>query len=139
MTNQPMPTPAVRLTWRESQDYSLDRIGWMIRAARQQGVSHFKVLWFDIFFIADPDVIRELIVKRPHLLHRDPFTTNVLRRIMGQGVFIAEDEAWQRQRKLVAPAFHALRIRAYAETMADYTRQMVAGWGDGQVWPWTRN
>ena len=52
---------------------------------------------------------------------------------MGNGVFIAEDEAWQRQRKLVAPAFHAMRIRAYAATMADYTREMVGRWRDGQV------
>ena len=128
-----LATTKVKVSWRESQALSVDRIGWMIRSAAQQGVSHYKVLWFDIFFIAEPNVIRELIVKRPHLLHRDPFTTNVLRRIMGNGVFIAEDEAWQRQRKLVAPAFHAMRIRAYAATMAGYTREMVSRWQDGQT------
>jgi len=127
--------PATRLGWGESRALSLDRIGWMIRSAAAQGVSHYKVLWFDVFFVADPDVVRELIVKRPHLLHRDPFTTNVLRRIMGNGVFIAEDEAWQRQRKLVAPAFHAMRIRAYAETMAAFTREMAGRWRDGEVVP----
>ncbi len=132
-TQDTLATKAMKVSWRDSQALSSDRIGWMIRSATQQGVSHFKVLWFDIFFIADPDVIRELLVKRPHLLHRDPFTTNVLRRIMGNGVFIAEDEAWQRQRKLVAPAFHAMRIRAYAETMAAYTREMVGRWQDRQT------
>ncbi len=123
----------VKLSWRESQALGVDRVRWMIDAAAERGVSHFKVLWFDIFFVAEPDVIRELIVKRPDKLHRDPFTTNVLRRIMGNGVFIAEDEAWQRQRKLVAPAFHAMRIRAYAETMAAFTREMAGRWQDGQV------
>ena len=132
-TQEALATQAVKVSWRDSQALSVDRVGWMIRSAAQQGVSHYKVLWFDIFFIADPHVIRELIVKRPHLLHRDSFTTNVLRRIMGNGVFIAEDEAWQRQRKLVAPAFHALRIRAYAAAMADYTREMVGRWQDGQT------
>ena len=124
-TQEALATQAVKVSWRDSQALSVDRVGWMIRSAAQQGVSHYKVLWFDIFFIADPHVIRELIVKRPHLLHRDPFTTNVLRRIMGNGVFIAEDEAWQRQRKLVAPAFHAMRIRAYAATMAAYTLSLI--------------
>jgi len=133
MTTTVDSNKAIRLSWRESQTFSQDRIGWMIRSAAEQGVSHFKVLWFDIFFVADPDVIRELIVKRPGSLHRDPFTTNVLKRIMGNGVFIAEDEAWQRQRKLVAPAFHAMRIRAYAETMAAYTREMAGRWHDGEV------
>ena len=128
-----LATTAMKVGWRESQALSVDRIAWMIRSAAERGVSHYKVLWFDIFFVAEPNVIRELIIKRPNLLHRDPFTTNVLRRIMGNGVFIAEDEAWQRQRKLVAPAFHAMRIRAYAATMANYTREMVGRWRDGQV------
>lgn len=30
-------------------------------------------------------------------------------------------------------AFHAMRIRAYAATMADYTREMVGRWQDGQT------
>ena len=132
-TDNTTTLPAARLGWGQAQEMSLDRIGWMIRSAAEQGVSHYKVLWFDIFYIAQPDVVRELIVKRPHLLHRDPFTTNVLRRIMGNGVFIAEDEAWQRQRKLVAPAFHAMRIRAYAETMAAFSREMVGRWRDGET------
>ncbi len=128
------PSPPVRLSWGDTRRLNKDRVGWMIRAAREQGgVARFKFWNYDIFFIADPDVIRELIVRRPDALHRDPFTTNVLRRIMGNGVFIAEDEAWQRQRKLVAPAFHAMRVRTYAATMAEYTRQEVERWREGEV------
>lgn len=128
------PRPPVRLSWRDTRRLNQDRITWMIDAAEQQGgVAHFKYWKYDIFFVTDPDVIRELIVRRPDALHRDPFTTNVLRRIMGNGVFIAEDRAWQRQRKLVAPAFHAMRVRAYAGTMAGYTREMVGRWAEGQA------
>jgi cytochrome P450 len=124
----------IRLSWRDTRRLNKDRVGWMIRAAAQQGgVAHFKFWKYDIFFVADPDVIRELIVRRPNALHRDYFTSNVLRRIMGNGVFIAEDAAWQTQRKLVAPAFHAMRVRAYAETMAEYTREMIGRWTDGEV------
>jgi cytochrome P450 len=124
----------VRLSWGDTRALNKDRVAWMIRAANEQGgVARFKFWKYDIFFVADPDVIRELIVRRPDALHRDAFTSNVLRRIMGNGVFIAEDEVWQRQRKLVAPAFHALRIRAYAETMATYTREMVGRWREGEV------
>jgi cytochrome P450 len=126
--------PPVRLGWGDTRKLNKDRVGWMIRAAREQGgVARFKFWNYDIFFVADPDVIRELIVRRPDALHRDQFTSNVLRRIMGNGVFIAEDEAWQQQRKLVAPAFHAMRVRAYAETMAEYTREMVGRWSDGEA------
>ncbi len=123
-----------RLGWTAMRSMSLDRIGSMFRAVEEQGpVAHYKALNIDIFYVTDPDVIRELIVRRPHQLHRDPFTTNVLRRILGEGLFIAEDEAWARQRKLVAPAFHTMRVRAYAATMAGYTREMTARFVDGEV------
>ena len=68
-TPDELATKVQKVSWRESQALSVDRIGWMIRSATERGVAHYKVLMFDIFFIAEPNVIRELIVKRPHLLH----------------------------------------------------------------------
>ncbi|MDJ0752315.1 MAG: cytochrome P450 [Ardenticatenaceae bacterium] len=97
------------------------------------GIAHYKMLGVNLFFINDPQLIRELLIKNPHHTHRDPLTTNVLRRVTGDGVFIAEGEKWRRQRKLVQPAFHAVRIRRYAAIMAEYTTSMMAGWEDGQV------
>jgi cytochrome P450 len=38
---------------------------------------------------------------------------------MGNGVFIAEGDRWRRQRKLVRPAFRAMRIRDYMKTMVE--------------------
>ena len=40
---------------------------------------------------------------------------------------------WKRQRRLVAPAFHAVRVHAYADTMVDYTLKRLEGWSDGAV------
>ena len=44
VTNEALATQPVKVSWRESQALSIDRIGWMIRSAAQQGVSHYKVL-----------------------------------------------------------------------------------------------
>ncbi len=61
-SQEQLATAAVKLSWRESQALSVDRIAWMIRSAAERGagqsVSHYKVLWFDIFFVAEPNVIR---------------------------------------------------------------------------------
>ena len=96
------------------------------------GVVHCKMLWQELFFVAEPAVIRELLIHHGDKMRRDPFTRRVFKRFMGNGVFVAEGESWRRQRKLVQPAFHAMRIRDYMETMTAYTREMVAAWRPGQ-------
>lgn len=123
-----------RLSFKEIRDYQDDEMAFMLRAAKEQGgLARFKMAWINMTVVTNPDLIRELMVKRPLDLHRDPFTTKVLGRIMGDGVFIAEGADWQRQRKLVQPAFHAKRISQYAATMAEYTAEMCAGWPDEAV------
>ena len=54
-----------------------------------------------------------------------------LARFMGEGLVTSNGDFWKRQRRLVAPAFHAVRVHAYADTMVDYTLQRLEGWRDG--------
>lgn len=123
-----------RLSFTQIRDYQDDKMAFLLRAAEQHGgVVRYKMAWIDMTVITDPDIVRELIVKRPQQLHRDSFTTKVLGRIMGQGVFVAEGDEWQRQRKLVQPAFHAMRIRNYADTMAMFTEEMCRSWIGGST------
>ena len=61
----------------------------------------------NLTLLADPEIIHQFMLRKSALLHRDAFTHRVFKRIIGQGVFIAEGKAWQRQRKLLAPIFHA--------------------------------
>src|SRR5262249_3475577 len=45
----------------------------------------------------------------------------------------SEGEEWKRQRRLSSPAFHRHRIAAYADTMVDYTRRLIAHWQSGET------
>lgn len=111
-----------------------DQLGFAQEAAREQGgVAKFKLFNFRFFIVTEPVVIRELLLKHPHHLERDPFVARVFSRFMGNGVFVAEGELWKRQRKLMQPAFHAARIQEYADVMQRYTRELVERWRDGQV------
>jgi hypothetical protein len=42
MTLDELATTAVKVSRRESQALSVDRIAWMIRSAAKRGVSHYK-------------------------------------------------------------------------------------------------
>lgn len=122
-----------KLSFKEIQTYQDDRISYMQQMVNQFGnVVRLKMLWINMLLVNDPELVRELLVKHAKHVHRDPYSAQVFRRILGDGVLVAEGKTWQRKRKLVQPAFHALRIRDYTDVMAAYTRAVVAQWRSGE-------
>lgn len=122
------------LRWHEFQAFRHNQLDAIVRLTQQLGrVAHVKLLGANLHLVSEPDVIRELLVKHAHQLHREPITTQIFGRIIGQGVFIAEDRTWQRQRKLIQPVFHAAHIQEFAATFASYAQTMCAGWAVGTV------
>lgn len=92
--------------------------------------------WMNILkitFFTTPAAHRDLLVNQFDAFHRDPRSGRLFRFIMGESVFTTEGDQWKRRRRLVQPAFHATRVNAYAETMAQYTAEMVAEWGETTV------
>ncbi|MCA9972407.1 MAG: cytochrome P450 [Anaerolineales bacterium] len=123
-----------KLSYAEMRAFQADQLAFMQQAAAELGgVAHLKMLNLHMFLISEPALVRELLVHHSHQMHRDPFVSRVFKRFTGNGVFTAEDALWQRQRKLLQPAFHAMRIRAYADVMAAYARDMVLGWQTGDA------
>ena len=126
-------TAAYRLSWREMQEFRRDQLKAIARLVDELGpVARIKILNMQIILVCDPELIRELLIKHPQHLHRDPFTSRVLGRIIGDGLFIAEDESWARKRKLMQPIFHASHIQEFATAFAEETRALCAGWKKGE-------
>lgn len=48
--------------------------------------------------------------------------------ILGEGLFISEDDLWTRQRKLVQPSFHRQRVEAMGATMIEVIKDHVGMW-----------
>lgn len=114
-----------------------DPLGAATRRFAEYGdVVHFKVGAAHEYMIANPDMIREILVRQANIFIKGPNYTSEkggLARFMGQGLVTSNGEVWKRQRRLVAPAFHTQRISAYAHTMVNYTLERMAGWHDGAV------
>jgi len=56
-------------------------------------------------------------------------------RVLGNGLLTSEGDFWQRQRRLVQPAFHQERIAAYGDVMVAYTNRLLDRWQDGFMCP----
>ena len=104
--------------------------------AKYGDVIHYKSGDHHQYMVANPDMIREILVRQAHIFIKGPDYTNEktgLARFMGKGLVTSNGDFWRRQRRLVAPAFHTQRISAYAETMVNYTLERIARWQDGTV------
>ncbi len=87
---------------------------------------------FTSYQVNHPDLIQQVLVQKASSFHKSPIYKRLLSVYLGDGLLISDGEFWKRQRKLAQPAFHTRRINAYAETMVDYSQQMLDEWQPGQ-------
>ncbi|MFK7805739.1 MAG: cytochrome P450 [Anaerolineae bacterium] len=121
-----------RLSWNEIQQFQKDQLNTILELFEKHGrVAQLNMLGQNLTLICEPEIIHQLLLKHPHQLHRDPFTYRVFKRMVGEGVFIAEGEAWRKKRKLIQPIFHAAHIHDFTNTFVKQTQEMIARWPIG--------
>jgi cytochrome P450 len=115
------------------RDFNRDQLGFYDRCAREYGdVVPVRLGPRRGLLIYHPDAIEEVLVARNRDFTRSPGTL-LLRRLLGDGLFVSDGDFWLRQRRLMQPAFHRQRVAAYGEIMAAHAERRAAGWHDGSV------
>jgi cytochrome P450 len=112
-----------------------DPLGAMLGLYRKHGDTYtIKVNDVSMLIITRPEHMHAVLVEHADAFHKDADYTDPnqgLARFVGQGLITSDGALWKRQRKLVAPALHARRIMAYAQTMTDYSDAMLNEWDSG--------
>ena len=80
-----------------------------------------------------PELVGELLVTKAASFRKSPVIRAALHPIVGEGLFTSEGELWRRQRKLMAPLFHAARVADYGAAMSESAARAAGDWHDGQV------
>lgn len=94
-------------------------------------MSLIEILGEKQIIVSNPDLFREILVTKSKSFHKgDDYkdTKKGLARFLGNGIIVSDGEFWKKQRKLVQPAFHVNRIKEYADTMGEYTEDMLTDW-----------
>lgn len=87
-------------------------------------------------FTSDPETIKALFAADRENSELPPGRTIVLEPIMGpKSVLLQEGEEHLRRRKLMLPAFHGERMRAYEQQITAITERHVAAWPRGTPFP----
>ena len=127
------PGPGAVATLRQLVDREVPATDVLSAIARDYPrIAHLRLAGEHVYFLHHPDPVRELFVGQGRFTVKG----RALQRskaLLGEGLLTSEGELWRRQRRLVQPAFHADRMRAYVDQMvASAGEHARSRWADGQ-------
>jgi cytochrome P450 len=76
---------------------------------------------------AHPDHVRH-VLETHHTNYRRSAIYAKMRPVLGDGLVTADGPHWQRQRRLIQPAFAKAQVAALADVMLDETDRLIARW-----------
>lgn len=106
-----------------------DPLGFITEIGESFGdIASFRMGPLRAFFLNQPQLIREVLITKHKQFKRPRWLTRPLVKVDGHGLVLTEGELWQRQRRLVQPAFAAKRFDAYGQVTVELTRRMIERW-----------
>lgn len=78
--------------------------------------------------VADPDLLEEMLVRRPADFPKSQIDHRVFRPALGAGLLTAEGEDWRWKRRLAAPTFAPSALARHASAMAAPFAALAEGW-----------
>ena len=90
-------------------------------------------LGMNLVHIADPELVKAVFTGNSDVLRAGEANAAILEPLLGpHSVLILDGPEHLRQRKLILPAFHGDRMRAWEAAIRDITRAETARWPQGQ-------
>ncbi len=103
-----------------------DYLGFVTRLQREHGdLTRMRLGNEDAWDLLSPDLVREALVAPADRLIRWERGIAVFEQVFGQSVLVTEGDTWQRQRRMLMPAFTPKRVAGYAELMTDAARSAL--------------
>lgn len=109
-----------------------DPTGFFQRLAALGDVTSYTMGGQTGFFLNHPDLTRDLLITNNAKFIKGRALQRA-KKLLGEGLLTSEGEAHLRQRRMIQPAFHREKIKAYAEWMTFYAAQMADEWKDGEA------
>ena len=103
-------------------DYAKDPPGYLLRLTRQYGdVVNLRFGNRGLTLVTRPSLVAQVLREQAKKFKKPYKGFPALKALIGNGLLSSDGDFWLRQRRLAQPAFHREKIRAYGDTMRDYT------------------
>jgi cytochrome P450 len=126
------PGPKGTLIGGHIRHFGAGLLDFLLDTAREYGpLASLRVGPKRVFLASRPDLIEQVLVRdaKHYVKH---FGARAFKPVLGNGLVTSEGAYWQRQRKLVQPAFQKTRVRSYAPVMVELTEAMLQSWAPGK-------
>lgn len=122
------PRPATRVLplWRTLLQIRRNALTTWGEPAYEHDIFAGRFMGRGSFLVNHPDGIRHVLVDNHANYGRTPATIRILRPILGDGLFLAEGNAWKHQRRTMAPAFAPRSLDVAAGHIAQVAEETVA-------------
>ena len=96
-------------------------------------MARMKTPFYDSVLVNEPDLVREVLDKRPLDFPKSQLIARMLRPLLGASVFVTNGAVWAGQRRIIDPAFEAGRLRESFDAMRDAGEAALARMGPGET------
>jgi Cytochrome P450 len=130
----PPPDPGGLPVLGNVHELASDALGFYERrSAEYGGIVRYDVFGTESYLVTDPGAIGRILVEDHDRFVKGEMPREQLGGLLGDGLFLAEGEAWREQRTAIRSAFFRERVAAYGDSMVEHAREAVDSWGDGAV------
>ena len=105
--------------WRYARLFRQDILSAQPERLYRAWMAEYKTPFFRSFMTNDPALIRLLLKERPRDFPKSDRVGEGLRPLLGNSVFLTNGETWERQRRIIDPAFEGGRLRETFPAMCD--------------------
>ncbi|MCA2010679.1 cytochrome P450 [Cereibacter sphaeroides] len=97
--------------WRYVRAFRKDILGANPERLYRAKMAEFRIPFLHTFLVNEPPLWRHVLTERPQDFPKSPRMAAGLEPLLGQGVFISNGPLWERQRRIIDPAFEGGRLR----------------------------
>lgn len=109
------PKPASRegkvSLWRYARLFRQDILSAQPAKLYRAWMAEFRTPFFRSYLVNQPELVREVLNARPMDFPKSDRVGEGLRPLLGNSVFLTNGDTWQRQRRIIDPAFEGGRLR----------------------------
>ena len=111
------------------REFRRDVLGLMMESTRRFGdVVRFRLGPQVIHLLDHPDYVEHVLQKNQRNFDKQTRSAAFIRLVTGESLLTGNGEFWQRQRRLLQPAFHHHNIARFSDQMTSATAVMLEHW-----------
>ena len=128
---KPPSRPAGASIWQRMKLFRRDMFRSQPEKLYSARMAQISTPFYDSVLINEPSIISEILEKRTGDFPKAGLIGDTLRPLLGNSVFVTNDDIWARQRRLIDPAFAAGRLKENFAPMLQASNAALDRLGDG--------